>query len=174
MNAKTRAVLSILFTIVIAIVGISSYSSGGGYMTFFGISLSSGMFFLLIAVLVVIDVFSVINAFKAEKVIEEQITQDEKVFTEEKEALETPCAVSITRLSSMVGAVNKVNVFLNGNQVGVLKNGQTLETTTQFRQNKVMVIFTNDNLTRAIEFDAESNGHVHITLNYVKGLLELG
>lgn len=173
MNAKTRAILSVLFTIFIAIVGFSNYSSGSGYMTFFGIELSSGMFFLLIAVFVIFDIISIVNAFKADKQIQEEVAQDVQAFSEDKEALEAPCSVSITRLSSMLGAANKVNAVLNGVEVGTLKNGQTLETTTSFRQNKLLMVFTNDNQTRSLEFEAESNGHVRITLNYAKGLLYL-
>ncbi len=131
------------------------------------------MFFVLIAVFVVVDIISIVNAFKSNKQIQAEVTQDEKAFTEEREQLELPCTVSFTRLSSMVGAANKVKVVLNGEEIGILKNGQTLETKTPFRQNKVLMIFTNDNQTRALEFTAESIGKVHISLNYPKGLLYL-
>ena len=58
------AIIGIIITIVLAIIGISTYSSGRGYMTFFGIELSSGAFAGLIAVFLVWDVASIISAKK--------------------------------------------------------------------------------------------------------------
>ena len=39
--------------------------------------------------------------------------------------LETPCRVSITRLPSTKGMYGVVRAFLNGTEVGILKNGET-------------------------------------------------
>lgn len=58
------AILGIVITVFLAIWGISTYSSGRGYMTFFGIELSSGGFIALICAFLVWDVISLINAKK--------------------------------------------------------------------------------------------------------------
>ena len=58
------SIIGIVITVIIAIVGISTYSSGRGYMTFFGIKLSPGGFAALIGAFVVWDIVSIINAKK--------------------------------------------------------------------------------------------------------------
>jgi len=58
------AILGIVFTVIIAIIGISTYSSGRGYMTFFGMKLSSGGFAALIAAFLIWDVIAIVSAKK--------------------------------------------------------------------------------------------------------------
>ena len=58
------AIIGIIFTVILAIIGLSTYSSGRGYMTFFGIKLSPGGFAALIAGFLVWDVIAIINAKK--------------------------------------------------------------------------------------------------------------
>ena len=79
--AKTRAILGIIVTVLIAIVGFSTYSGGNGYMTWFGIKLSSGAFMALVAAFVVFDVFAVKNAFGAQKKEEQAQTIARKLHT---------------------------------------------------------------------------------------------
>ncbi len=172
MNAKTRAILSTLFTIVLAIIGFSQYSSGYGYMTFFGIELSRGVFFVLIGAFIVFDIIAFVNASKTEEQIEEQVSQDEETFSTAEE-LSDPCSVSLTRNKNLMGAAIKSTVYLNGNQLGQLKNGQTLEFETKSKNNKLMIVNNKDNMSRAIEFEAEPGGEVNINFNYVKGELSI-
>lgn len=64
----TRAVLSILFTVVIGVYGASVYSSGRGYMTLFhSIELSPGAFAAVIGVLLIWDVIVLASAIKNRK-----------------------------------------------------------------------------------------------------------
>ena len=58
------AILGVVFTIILAFIGISQYSSGRGYMTFFGIELSPGGFAALIGAFLVWDIVSIVNAKK--------------------------------------------------------------------------------------------------------------
>lgn len=58
------AIFGIIFTIILAIIGISTYSSGHGYMTFFGIKLSSGGFAALIGAFLVYDIYAIVSAKK--------------------------------------------------------------------------------------------------------------
>jgi len=142
MKAKTRAILSILITIVLAIIGFSGYSSGDSYMTFLGIRLSHGAFFALIGAFLIFDIIAIVNASKTEEQIEEQVTQDEEAFSTGEE-LETPSSVFITRNKGLWGAANKVTVFLNGKQIGLLKNGKTLNAKTSYQDNKIMLSIIN-------------------------------
>ena len=58
------AILGIVITVILAIVGISTYSSGRGYMTFFGMELSPGGFAALIGAFLVWDIVAIVNAKK--------------------------------------------------------------------------------------------------------------
>lgn len=58
------AIIGIIFTVVLAFVGISTYSSGRGYMTFLGMELSPGGFAGLIGAFLVWDVISIVSAKK--------------------------------------------------------------------------------------------------------------
>ena len=58
------AIVGIVITVIIALVGLSTYSSGRGYMTFLGMKLSPGGFAALIGAFVVWDIISIINAKK--------------------------------------------------------------------------------------------------------------
>ena len=58
------AILGIIFTIVLALIGLSQYSSGRGYMTFLGMELSPGGFAGLIGAFLVWDIISIVNAKK--------------------------------------------------------------------------------------------------------------
>ncbi len=58
------AIFGIVITVILAFVGFSTYSSGRGYMTFFGIELSPGGFAALIGAFLVWDIVSIVNAKK--------------------------------------------------------------------------------------------------------------
>ena len=58
------AIIGIIFTVIIAFMGISTYASGRGYMTFFGIELSPVGFALLIVAFLVWDIVAIVNAKK--------------------------------------------------------------------------------------------------------------
>ncbi len=63
-NNYRGAILGVVFTIILAFIGISQYSSGRGYMTFLGMELSPGGFAALIAAFLVFDVISIVSAKK--------------------------------------------------------------------------------------------------------------
>ena len=63
-NNYRGAIIGILFTIILAFIGLSQYSSGRGYMTFFGMELSPGGFAGLIGAFLVWDIISIVNAKK--------------------------------------------------------------------------------------------------------------
>ena len=58
------AVIGIIFTVIIGLIGLSTYDSGRGYMTFFGIKLSAGGFAALIAAFLIGDVISLVSAIR--------------------------------------------------------------------------------------------------------------
>ena len=70
---KFSAVFSCILTVLIAVLGISVYASGNGYMTWFGIKMSPGVFGGLIAGLGVYDYYAIRKAFGAKKQTEEAL-----------------------------------------------------------------------------------------------------
>ena len=83
---------------------------------------------------------------------------------------ETPCQVTITRLSSMIGAFIAVRVLLNGIEVGTLKNGKTLEFQTFIATNEMSVLNPADNTKKSINFIAASEGSVRITFKISRSI----
>lgn len=64
----TRAIIGIIFTVIIGLYGASVYSSGRGYMTLFRtIELSPGGFAAVIAVFIVWDIVVLVSALKNRK-----------------------------------------------------------------------------------------------------------
>jgi uncharacterized integral membrane protein len=68
------AVIGIIFTIFLAIVGLVNYDDGG-YMQWFGIKLSLGGFLALIGAFIVYDVIALVVASKKKQGI---VTQEDK------------------------------------------------------------------------------------------------
>jgi hypothetical protein len=104
-----------------------------------------------------------------------ELTEEEKAAEIEKKLadvpkLELPCKVSVTRTSSILGATNYVAVFLHDFEVGRLKNGMTLEFTTDYASNK-MVLQPEVGSGVAINFSATADGHVYFEYDYRKGTI---
>ena len=53
------------------------------------------------------------------------------------ESLNKPCAITINRTSSVVAAVVNYEMYLNGNQIGLLKNGGNVSVTTNIKNNVI-------------------------------------
>ena len=77
--------------------------------------------------------------------------------------LEKPCKITFKRLSSLIGAAIRYQVFLNGVKVGTVKRGSEITFNTFTRSNVIFVtdphgIAFND----VYEFTAESGGEEHV------------
>jgi len=169
---KFQAILWTLATIIIAIAGFAGYSDGSHYMTWFGIELSKNGFIGLILVFVVIDFFTLKNAFGKDKFVEEMKDKAMETVSVSGE-MDIPCTVLLTRPGSILGAAMGVRVFLNGVEQEVLKNGKTVEMQTRLIQNELVARSNADDKVYTIPFDAQPGGNVHITFNYNKGQLTI-
>jgi len=96
------AVLGVIVTLVIAFIGITTYSSGYGYMTFFGIELSPGVFALLIAAFIVWDIFAIRGALKTRKREEDaesaridSLIKEETARVENAEKMSDICSITV-------------------------------------------------------------------------------
>lgn len=171
---KTWAILGCVVTVILAVVGFSTYADNSGYMTWFGIRLSQTAFTILILAFAVLDFFNVKSAFGAKKK-EEQAQEEMQVRAAERsknaESLSSPCEVEITRKSSMLGAAMGVDVYLNGVSEGVLKNGQTVCMRTTVSENELSLHYRADGTRRSVEFTAEAGGKVCYELKYTGAVL---
>lgn len=170
---KATAVISCIFTAVLAVVGLSGYSAGTHYITWFGIRLSQGGFLILIGVFIVWDILALKKAFGADRQTQE--AQSEALArAESAQPLEgAPCTVYLTRLSSVAGSAMGVRVFLNGREQEVLRNGKTVMMQTSLQQNELTLRYNAGGTVRTLSFDAQAGGSVHVILNYNRGLLTL-
>lgn len=80
--------------------------------------------------------------------------------------LESPCKISLTRESGIVGITNKLRIFLNGIEQDEIGNGKIIEMQTNLSKNILAVVDKEDN-SKTLEFEAKSDGHVHILLKYI-------
>jgi hypothetical protein len=85
--------------------------------------------------------------------------------------IETPCMVSIHRPSKLWGAWTKVFVYLNDQKIGALKNGKTLNFSTPYVTNQ-MIITDGANGVIKESFTAEAGGSLQYKLHFLKGILE--
>ena len=172
--SKFTAILGVIATILIAVVGISTYSDGSGYMTWFGIELSQTGFYILIAAFAVFDFFAVKSAFGAQKKEEQRQTAVKEQVSEQNanaEKLDSPCNVTLTRLKSVVGCAMGVQVYLNGDYQDVVKNGQSVTMRTELKYNVLSVHYNADSAARSIEFEARPGDDVQIELKYTGAVL---
>ncbi len=91
------------------------------------------------------------------------------VIPQNPEALPAPCPISLVRDGSMLGALVKHSLFLNGQYIGNVKNSDTLFASTPFRQN---VLIGQDGMgsSKPFYFDVLGNGPAEIHVRALKFL----
>lgn len=167
-RGKASAIICTIITVLIGIVGFSGYASGERYMVWLGIKLSQTGFTVLVMVFLIIDILSIVNSFKQEK--KQQQTQEENIKNFEArtdlEQLPIPCTVSVTRGSSMVGAIMSCTALLNCREVGVLKNGKTITFTTNLKDNVLVINYDAGQSSKPFSFTASAGGNLYIDFKY--------
>lgn len=89
--------------------------------------------------------------------------------------LAAPCQVIVTRESAFVGALAKLTVVLNGQVIGPISNGQSLQATTCALTNHVSIAPVLGGLGQKVTpyvFDAPAGGSVQVFLKAGKFLPE--
>lgn len=86
--------------------------------------------------------------------------------------LAAPCALSVTREKSFVGAVVPYHVYLNDNHIGTLKNGQSLQASTAWAQNTLVVKDAYGSQLKPLHFSVAPGGNAHIVFSRSKILPE--
>lgn len=85
--------------------------------------------------------------------------------------LEKPCKIKLIRLSKFAASRATFQIFLNGSVVGSIKNGETIELSTDFAENELTLKYID--LFASLHFDAKSGGIVEIQFSAAKQTLEL-
>jgi hypothetical protein len=173
---KLRSIVWCLVTVILAMVGISGYSSGEYTMTFFGIHLSKGGFIVLIIVFLITDVLALYNAFTSDKRKDEEQQKKLEEFHQnvQNEQLPAPCLVYVTRESKVLGAAIAFNVYLNYMKAGVLKNGQTIQFYASLKNNVLTGDSSNGQVREPFCFEAAPGGTLYINYNSTKNQFEWG
>ena len=94
----------------------------------------------------------------------------EKVYN--TDPIDTPCTVTITRPKNIMGAVMGVTILLNGNNIGVLKNGKMLSSSTSVEVNELQAIYE-DGFSNSITFNSKPGKTVFISLKYLGAVLKI-
>lgn len=170
--AKFQAMLGVVVTIILAAVGFSGYAEGSHVMTWFGIELNQTGFFVLIAVFCVIDFFALRRAFGQGAAGTPDAAPRLPDMTDVPR-LTQPCQVVIERQWTPIGAAMGVQVYLNGVDQGVLKNGKQLALTTEYAENTLRVHYSADGTEKELAFSALAGGPVRVRLKYVGAVLTL-
>ena len=98
--------------------------------------------------------------------LEEDETEDEEQ-TLPPATLESPCRVSIFRENTILGSFYPVDVYLNGDWIGLAYPDKTLEFTTEVESNLVSILTVSQQAKHPfLFFQAISGGHVEL---FMKG-----
>ena len=79
--------------------------------------------------------------------------------------LEVPCAITITRENSMIGAIVQYSIMINGQHAGYVKNGESIRITTSLMQNVIVAKDAYGTEIKPLFFSAPSGGNVWIVFN---------
>ena len=131
---------------------------------------SSVLLVVVGVLLLAYNIYSIFAAKKAKQELDENL-QIIAANAEAGEKIETPCTVSITRPSGMIGAAMGVQIFLNGVEQEVLRNGKTVVMQTNCLHNVLQTVYSADGATNSLNFDAIPEGNIKITLKYSKNKL---
>ncbi len=88
------------------------------------------------------------------------------------QALAAPCTLTVTREKSFVGMAVAYHVFLNGQQVGTLKNGESLQLPATLVQNTLLVQDAYGTELKPLYFALPPGGNAQILFNTMKILPE--
>ncbi len=86
---------------------------------------------------------------------------------------DTPCQIVLARLSKFRAAWSAFSVYLNGIEVGKIKNGSTLSFSTFLSTNELKVLFPPGNYTSSTTFHAASGESVSIIVEYPREGLQV-
>ena len=115
--------------------------------------------------------------FIVQQLTSKEISPEQKAAENEYELaniprLDTPCKVSIQRPSSFMGAWVEVHVYLHGIEVGRLKNGKTINFSTDYATNEMHLIYVPAGNEVKVNFPAMAGGIINLSFDYRKKTIE--
>lgn len=128
---------------------------------------SSGALSLFGIGLIVVGIFQMVGQNSKKQQKQSEIAELTNKISE-GEKLETPCTVTVTRDSSVVGMANKYEISLNGAPIGMLKNNCTLTAGTLYKNNLIT-----SPLLSNFEFEAASGATIKIKFIRAGGKFEI-
>jgi hypothetical protein len=170
---KMSAIGSIVFAVIFLIVGILAYSNGYILLLFRFIPLSGPVFVVIAVLLFALGFYQLATAGKKDKAVEEnfkataaaaQQAAAEVAGSSNLTGLATTCTVNVRHAKGILGAVNHLNVMLNGHEVGQLKNKKSMSLGTNVAENSLSVLVSNTGQMATCNFAAISGGTVNLEI----------
>jgi len=167
------AIVSVLFTILFAVLGILTYLPGDGRMFFFGIELSQAAFAVIICVLIVWDVIAIVIAVLSAKKEKGARTAREEALrlflaaemerVETAERLPAVCKIKLKRKRNILTdtTVKELKVGLNGVQKTTVRPGKTVHLFTTIADNCLAL---GDGWEAPFRFTAVPDGEARLLL----------
>lgn len=120
-----------------------------------------------LAFFLLVDLSYMARYFKKVKIYEKMKKEaDTLSLNSTAESLNSYATITLKRKSRIVGALVPDKVFLNGNYVGDIKNGKTLDIKTTVPDNRIMIIDNDGNQSKEVFVATLKEGeHINVLLN---------
>ncbi|MDR3315553.1 MAG: hypothetical protein LBS98_03610 [Coriobacteriales bacterium] len=161
-NNTRNGIFSIIFAIIVAIVGVLAYTNGYYILLFRIIPLNEVAFGLVAAALLAYGIYELVSGSKKDQVIAESFQAQQQVAGTSTQ-LNAPCTIVLTRDKGLIGGLYKLNVLLNGLEGGKIGTKGQVTLTTSVTQNTLTVVYGPNNAISALDFTAIPGGVVNIT-----------
>jgi hypothetical protein len=159
---RKNAIISLIFTVVFIIVGIVVYSSGYIILLFRFIPLSAPVFAILAILLLAYSIWQFISA-KKEDEVQVQALEAQSTAASLQGQLTAPTTVTLTRQGKAIGAIYKLEVALNGQAIGKIKNKETITFVATVPENDLLVVYPPTGNSNSLHFTAAPGGTINIT-----------
>ena len=141
----SSAIGSLIFAILFAVGGAFAYANNYHIVIFNVIPLNGLAFFIIAVLLLAFAVYGLVKARGTDKTsvdfVQTQLAQAQAMQTRAT-PLSAPCAVTLSLPKVAGQATKQVTVYLNGQQVGVLKTNDTIQVVTHVCENSLLVVNT--------------------------------
>jgi hypothetical protein len=161
-NKNTRdGIFSIVFAVIVAIAGAIAYANDYYIVLFRFIPLNEVAFGIVAAALLVFGIYRLISGRKKDQTITENFQAQQQAASSLAQ-FNPPCTVVVTREKSVLGGKGKLNVLLNGFEVGKIDANKQVALTTSAPQNILTFVYGPNNATSVLNFTAIPGGVVNI------------
>lgn len=174
-SKKAGAIYDIVWSVGILIWALQVMSEGDQIALFGRIELPPYVVIGILAAMIASDIFTLVKVSK-EAPQQAQAAQELAAakqaelarLEESSEKLAAPCVLYIAHRQGVIGAVNKMQLSLNGRELMALGNSEVVRTQLNLRQNKLTAV-CNGMAESALSFDVGSSCPMRIDVRIKAG-----